>query len=106
MRSGPNGDVQLTPMPTDSRGFAELPRNSSLNPGEAAYSVESQAGSRGPRSIVVNPVVASIGVQMLTTSISWGFFTFHTDPTSTKADGRRPTLLRPEVTGNSSSSRP
>src|SRR5574338_668981 len=34
IRSGPNGEVQLTPTPIDRRGLPELPRNSSLKPGE------------------------------------------------------------------------
>src|SRR3546814_16692695 len=33
IRKGPNGEFQLMPKPTDSRGLAVLPRNSSANGG-------------------------------------------------------------------------
>ena len=32
IRSGPNGETQLTPMPTERRGLTELPTKNSLNP--------------------------------------------------------------------------
>ena len=32
-RSGPNGEIQLTPIPIEIRGLGELPRNTSLKPG-------------------------------------------------------------------------
>ena len=31
LRSGPNGEFQLTPAPIDTRGLGELPRNRSMN---------------------------------------------------------------------------
>ena len=35
----PNGEIQLTPTPIETRGLAELPRNTSLKPGVAVNSV-------------------------------------------------------------------
>src|SRR5690348_13039487 len=90
-RSGPNGEIQFTPTPTDTRGLGELPRKSSLNPGVASKDVG--LGTVLPaRSFVqsgvellndVNPVVPDLGAQKATMSVSVGWVMLHNDPAST-----------------------
>src|SRR3954469_11783487 len=114
MRSGPKGETQLTPTPIARRGLAELPRKNSLNPGAEAKSagvctapvsstLQSATGLVNETRLLV---LVADGEQMYFTSSSDGCLTCQSDPTSTKADGLRPRLLSPELTGNSSSSRP
>src|SRR5439155_14432095 len=110
MRNGPKGDTQFTPMPIVRRGLGELPRNTSLNPGEeenkvgscVAPLVSTLQSAFAPAKLEVR----SFAVQRNGMLSSCGCLTFHSDPTSTNADGLRPRLFMPELTGNSSSSRP
>ena len=110
----PNGETQLTPMPTERRGFGELPRKTSLKP---VCRVESSVGSVGPPGVLDPGVtirsgrrVGRVGRRLNTIGddvrSAVGVVSFHTEPTSTKTDGRRPRLRSAELVGNSSSSRP
>jgi len=63
------------------------------------------AGSPGPTCLIV-PVVPAFGEQTWITFVSSGCRSFHSDHASTKAEGRRPMLLRLALVGNSSSSLP
>src|SRR5205809_6275366 len=104
-RSGPNGDVQLTPTPIASRGLAEPPRKNSLKPFDLLYPVGQAVGSPGRIVFVSEGVVSVAGrKQVATMSVRIGLVMLQSEPTSTKADGRSPTLRRPELVGNSSSS--
>ena len=106
IRSGPNGEIQLTPMPIDRRGLAELPRKNSLNPGTRVNPSSCPMWRR--RSSTVHrtgrhvespcPSVFGTGTQVAMMSRqdrAWS--ARHSDPTSMNADGRRPTLRKPRT---------
>src|SRR3982751_2886509 len=101
-RSGPNGEVQLTPTPIDSRGVGESPTKNSLKP---AIRENPAVPLVGPQVVCVPPgtswnalpVVFSVtGTQVAITSVRIGRVMLNSEPTSTNAEGLNPTLFKLE----------